>query len=140
MTDSMLVVLAHPDDEVGCAGTIAAHVALGHRVVLAFLTRGDMTEALGPLAPAEIAALREQHAREAGAILGCEVRFLTYQDTRVEVTTAANYDVAKLIADVKPSAVLTWGDAWGRGIRHPDHQATGQIVRNAATLARVAKV
>jgi N-acetylglucosamine malate deacetylase 1 len=140
VTESLLVVLAHPDDEVGCAGTIAAHVARGQRVVLAFLTRGEMTEALGPLPPAEIAAKREQHARAAGAIMGCEVRFLEYQDTRVEVCAAASYDVAKLVADVKPGAVLTWGDGWMRGIRHPDHQATSQIVRNAVTLARIAKV
>ena len=45
MGKTLLVALAHPDDEIGCAGTIAAHSALGHRVVLLFLTRGEMTEA-----------------------------------------------------------------------------------------------
>jgi LmbE family N-acetylglucosaminyl deacetylase len=137
---TLLVVLAHPDDEIGCAGTIAAHSAQGHRVVLTFLTHGEMTESLGPLKAAEVAAQREQHAHEAGRILGCEIRFLDYHDTRVQVTPDANYDVAKLIAEVKPNAVLTWGYGSMRGARHPDHQATGEITRNAITLARIARV
>ena len=140
MTETLLVVLAHPDDEIGCAGTMAVHAALGHRVVLAFLTHGEMTEALGPLGAAEVARIREEHAHEAGRILGCEIRFLDYHDTRVECTADANYDVARLIADVRPRAVLTWGDAWIRGMRHPDHQATGEIVRSAITLSRIARV
>jgi LmbE family N-acetylglucosaminyl deacetylase len=140
MTETLLVGLAHPDDEIGCAGTMAAHAALGHRVVLAFLTHGEMTEALGPVGADEVARIREQHAHEAGRILGCEIRFLDYRDTRVECTPDANYDVARLIADVRPRAVLTWGDAWVRGMRHPDHQATGEIVRSAVTLSRIARV
>src|SRR5688572_984744 len=99
MSNALLVLLAHPDDEIGCAGTIAVHSALGHRVVLAFLTHGEMTEALGPLTAREVAVLREEHAHEAGRLLGCEIRFLDYQDTRVHVTPEANYDVAKLVAE-----------------------------------------
>ena len=140
MTRTLLVVLAHPDDEIGCAGTIAAHSAQGHRVVLTFLTHGEMTESLGPLKASEVAEQREQHAQEAGRILGCEIRFLDYNDTRVQVTPDANYDVAKLIAEVQPNALLTWGHGAMRGMRHPDHQATGEITRNAVTLARIARV
>ena len=140
MTKTLLVILAHPDDEIGCAATIAAHSASGHRVVLVFLAHGEMTEALGPLSAAEVAERRRAHAHESGKILGCEIRFLNYQDTRIHCTPDANYDVAKLIAEVKPDAVLTWGEGWIRGIRHPDHQATGQIVRGAVTLSRIARV
>ena len=140
MSQTLLVVLSHPDDEIGCAGTIAAHAAQGHRVVLTFLTHGEMTESLGPLTAERVAALREEHAYEAGRILGCEIRFLDFADTRVQVTPDANRDVAKLIADVKPNALLTWGHGWVRGTRHPDHQATGEIARNAITLARIARV
>ena len=137
---TLLVLLSHPDDEIGCAGTIAAHSARGHRVVLTFLTRGEMTESLGPLETREIARQRVQHAYEAGRILGCEIKFLDYQDTRVQCTPDTNYDVARLIAEVKPDAILTWGNAWIRGMRHPDHQATGEIARAAVTLARIARV
>jgi LmbE family N-acetylglucosaminyl deacetylase len=140
VTKTLLAIFSHPDDEIGCAATLAAHSASGHRVIVAFLTHGEMTESLGPLPAEKVAQLRREHALEAGRILGCEIRFLNYQDTRVEVTPQANYDVAQLIAELKPDAVLTWGDAWIRGMRHPDHQATGTIVRNAITLSRIARV
>jgi len=136
----LLVALAHPDDEVGFVGTIAAHRAQGVRVVLLFLTRGEMTEALGPLSAEKVAAERTQHAEQVGRMLGCEVRFLDFSDTAVEVSAEATRRVARAIADIKPDAVMTWGDAWVRGTRHPDHQATGQIVRGAVTLARIKRI
>jgi N-acetylglucosamine malate deacetylase 1 len=109
-------------------------------VTLVFLTHGEMTESLGPLSAGDVARERRVHAAESGRILGCEVRFLNYQDTRVESTPDAHYDVARLIAEVKPDALLTWGEAWIRGMRHPDHQATGRIVQSAVTLSRIARV
>jgi LmbE family N-acetylglucosaminyl deacetylase len=139
MQKTLLAALAHPDDEVGIVGTIAAHVAAGGRAVMLFLTPGEMTEALGPIPTEEVAARRTAHAHEAGRILGAEVRVMDFRDTRVEVTADASYRVAKEIADIRPDVVITWGDAWIRGARHPDHQATGQIVRNAVTIARIAK-
>ena len=137
---TLLALFTHPDDEIGCAATLAAHSASGDRVVLVFLTHGEMTEALGALSAEEVARKRREHAQESGRILGCEIRFLNYQDTRVQSTPAAHHDVAKLIAELKPDAVLTWGDGWIRGIRHPDHQATGEIARSAVTLSRIARV
>lgn len=140
MTKTLLALFAHPDDEIGCAATLAAHSASGHRVVLVFLTHGEMTESLGPLTAAQVAQARQAHAQESGRILGCEIRFLDYHDTRLESTPDVHYDVAKLMAELKPDAVLTWGDAWIRGMRHPDHQATGRIACSAITLSRIARV
>ncbi|HKP76736.1 MAG TPA: PIG-L deacetylase family protein, partial [Longimicrobiaceae bacterium] len=137
---TLLVGLAHPDDEVGAAGTICAQVARGDRVVVVWLTRGEMTEAFGPVSMDEVSRLREEHGRMAGELLGCETRFLDFRDTGVEATPESARRVARLIAEVKPDGILTWGDAWGRGMRHPDHQATGKIFRDAVTLARLAKV
>lgn len=137
---SVLVVLSHPDDELGCAGTIARHTARGDRVVLAWLTKGGMTEAFGDLPVEEVKAIREEHGATAARILGCEHRFFDFPDTAVEVTRDAVVAVAKLIAEVQPDAVITWGDAWVRGPRHPDHQRTGQIVRDAVTFARLSRV
>lgn len=137
---TLLVGLSHPDDEVGCVGTIAAQVARGDRVVLLWLTRGSMTEALGPLPAEEVARLRTRQGEEVAELLGCEARFLDFPDTRVEATPDAAYEVARALADIRPDALLTWGDAWRRGQRHPDHQATGKILRDAITLARIARV
>ena len=137
---TLLVGLAHPDDEVGAAGTILAQRARGDRVVVVWLTRGEMTAAFGDRPLAEVAAIREEQGRMAGEILGCETRFMDFADTRVEATAEAARQVAHLIAELRPDGLLTWGDAWGRGMRHPDHQASGKIFRDAVTLARIAKV
>lgn len=137
---TLLVGLAHPDDEVGAAGTILAQRARGDRVVVVWLTKGEMTEAFGPVSQDEVSRIREEHGRTAGEILACETRFLDFRDTWVQAGPEAARRVAQVITEIKPDAVLTWGDAWGRGMRHPDHQATGQIFRDAITLARIAKV
>lgn len=137
---TLLVGLAHPDDEVGAAGTILAQKARGDRVVVVWLTRGEMTEAFGPVSADEVAARREEHGRRAGEILGVETRFLDFADCGVHATPEAAHRVARLLADVQPDGLVTWGDSWGRGMRHPDHQASGKIFRDAITLARIAKV
>lgn len=137
---TLLVALAHPDDEVGAAGTIRTQRERGDRVVVAWLTRGEMTEAFGPLSPEAVARRREAMGEEAGRILDVETRFLDFRDTRVEATPDAVARVARLVAEIRPDGILTWGHGWVRGTRHPDHQATGRIVRDAVTLARIAKV
>lgn len=137
---TLLVALTHPDDEVGCAGTVAAHRAAGDRVVLLWLTRGEMTEVYGDLGVGEVAERRIEQGERAARILDAEPRFLAFPDTRVQATPESAREVAAVIADVRPDAVVTWGDAWVRGMRHPDHQATGAIVRDAVTLARLGRV
>ncbi len=136
---TLLVGLSHPDDEVGCAGTLAAQVEHGDRVVLLWLTRGSMTEALGPLPGPEVARLREEQGRSVAAILGAEALFLDFEDTWVDATPEAAHRVARVLAELRPDGLITWGEQWRRGPRHPDHQATGKIFRDAITLARIAK-
>lgn len=140
MKRTLLVALAHPDDEVGAAGAIRAQRERGDRVVLLWLTRGEMTQAFGPLSVEEVARRRVELGAEAARLLDVEHRFLSFPDTRLQASPEAAREVARVIADVKPDAVVTWGDAWVRGPRHPDHQACGTIVRDAITLARIAKV
>lgn len=137
---TILIALTHPDDEVGCAGTVAAHRAVGDRVVLLWLTRGEMTEIYGDLATDQVAERRVEQGNRAAEILDAEPRFLSFPDTRVHATPEAAREVAGVIAEIRPDAVVTWGDAWVRGMRHPDHQATGVITRNAITLARLGRV
>ncbi|MFQ5529301.1 MAG: PIG-L deacetylase family protein, partial [Gemmatimonadota bacterium] len=137
---TLLVVLAHPDDEVGAVAAMLAQRARGDRVVLCWLTRGEMTEAFGPVSTDEVIARRTETGRLAGEILGIETRFLDFPDTAVQADPDAARRVAGLITEVQPTGVLTFGDAWRRGLRHPDHQATGRIVRDAITLARIRKV
>lgn len=139
MSQTLLAVYAHPDDELGAAGALLAQRARGDRVVILWLTRGEMTEALGPLPTSEVARLRTEQGHRAGEILGVETRFLDMPDTRLVASPEAAAEVARVIVDVKPDGLLTWGAGWTRGIRHPDHQVCGQIARDAVTLARIAK-
>lgn len=138
--ETLLVGLAHPDDEVGVAGAILAQRSRGDRVVVVWLSAGEMTEAFGPIPIEEVAERRREHGRRAGEILGVETRFLGFQDTHISATREAVAQVARLICEVHPTGLLTWGHAWSRGMRHPDHQACGQIFRDAVTMARIAKV
>ena len=136
---TLLAGLSHPDDEVGCAGTLAAQAARGDRVILLWLTPGSLTEALGPLPAPEVARLRQEQGRAVAEMLGAEARFLDFEDTWVEATAEAAHRVARVLAEIRPDGLITWGDQWRRGPRHPDHQATGKIFRDAITLARIAK-
>lgn len=134
---TLLVALAHPDDELGVAGTILAQRARGDRVVLLWLTRGEMTAALPDLPRDEVRRRRTEQGRAAAKALGAEPRFLDFPDTGLAASPEAARRVAREVAEVRPDGVITWGDAWVRGMRHPDHQAAGRIVRDAVTLARI---
>jgi LmbE family N-acetylglucosaminyl deacetylase len=137
---TLLVGLAHPDDEVGAAGAILAQQAKGDRVIIVWLTRGEQTEAFGPISIEEVARRREEHGKRAGEILGVETMFLDFRDTELKADRETTVEVARLICELAPDGLITWGEAWVRGIRHPDHQACGEIFRNAVTLARIAKI
>lgn len=137
---TLLVGLAHPDDEVGVAGSILAQRARGDRVVIVWLSRGEQTEAFGPLPIEEVGARREVHGHRAGEILDSETRFLDLPDTGIVHERETVIRIARLICEIRPDGLVTWGDAWVRGMRHPDHQACGQLFRDAITLARIAKL
>lgn len=137
---TLLVGLAHPDDEVGVAGTILSHREQGHRVVIAWLTRGEMTAAFGDIPATEVARRRTELGERAAQMLNCQARFFGMPDTRLRPGPAPAAEIARLVAEVRPDALLTWGDAWVRGMRHPDHQACGQIFRDAVVLARIASI
>lgn len=137
---TLLVATAHPDDEVAAAGTILSQVARGDRVVLLWLTRGEMTAAFGPIPTEEVARRREELGAEAARRLGADHRFLDLPDTALEATPSAAREVARVLSDIRPDGIVTWGHAWVRGQRHPDHEACGRIVRDAVTLARIARI
>jgi LmbE family N-acetylglucosaminyl deacetylase len=136
---SILIVLAHPDDEsFGMGGTIAHYTSQGIPVHLICATRGEA----GTVEPSflkkhkTIAALRESELKCAAKALGLtSVIFLDYRDSgmigskdnknRLALINAPIDKVAakivKHIRKLKPQVVMTF-DAVG-GYHHPDHIA-----------------
>ncbi|WP_341885435.1 PIG-L deacetylase family protein [Synechococcus sp. UW140] len=88
MADSVLVVAAHPDDEVlGCGGTIARHADAGDQVRVLIVAEGATSRQQHRVrnqASDELSALA-QSAQKAGAILGAQgVELLDLPDNRLD--------------------------------------------------------
>ncbi|MCU4751220.1 PIG-L family deacetylase [Halobacteria archaeon AArc-curdl1] len=122
----VLAVVAHPDDaEIFCGGTLAKHAARGDDVTIAYMTRGefggfDTTEA-------ELAATREEEARNAAAVLGADVTFLDFQDGRIVYTLENRLKLVDCIREHAPDIILThFADDM-----HPDHRETSRLVTDA---------
>lgn len=107
---TLLVGLAHPDDELAAAGTILAQRSQGDRVVIVWLTRGEQTEAFGPIPIDEVARRREVQGHRAGEILGAETIFMDFRDTELQADRPTALEVARLICDLSPDGLITWGE------------------------------
>lgn len=105
---SILVVAAHPDDEVlGCGGTIARQCAAGHRVAVLILADGVGSR--DGAAGSELAA-RQSAARAANAILGVsDLTLLTYPDNRMDQVALLDVikDIEQAIQRFQPDTVYT---------------------------------
>jgi LmbE family N-acetylglucosaminyl deacetylase len=105
---SVLVLAAHPDDEVlGCGGSIARLARSGARVHVAFLADGVTAR---PGAPAEELDARRNAARRAGEVLGVSsLSFGDFPDNRMD--TVPLLDVVQaieaLIATHQPDTLFT---------------------------------
>lgn len=128
MNKTVLVVAAHPDDEVlGCGGTIARHAAEGCRVYVVFLADG---EGARKNAVPEAAAEREGSAATALQILGARPPiFLGLEDNRLDAYPLLEIVqlVEKVVADLKPDIVYTHHG----GDLNIDHELTHRAVMTA---------
>lgn len=124
----VLVVAAHPDDEVlGCGATMAWHAARGDTVETVILGTGALSRE--EAAPEATSRLADQ-AREAGRILGVkETRVLDLPDNRfdgvdlLEIVKRVETEIRR----VKPEAVYTHHP----GDLNVDHRQTCQAVLTA---------
>ncbi|WP_295711190.1 bacillithiol biosynthesis deacetylase BshB1 [Mucilaginibacter sp.] len=127
----ILVLSVHPDDaELGCAGTVLKHIAMGHKVGIVDLTRGE----LGTRGSAEI---REQEATAAANILGLAIREnLGIPDGFFENSKEYQLQVISTIRKYQPKIVIT--NAYHD--RHPDHGRANELVEHSAFLAGLRKI
>lgn len=125
-TDTVLVVAAHPDDELlGCGGTIARHARDGAKVHVLFMTDG-----VGARGSSGGEAARRKSAEAALKILGAEAPvFLNFPDNAMD--GVALLDIVKKVeetfARVKPTIVYTHHG----GDLNVDHQVTHRATMTA---------
>ncbi len=122
---------AHPDDvELGCGATLAKEIALGKKVGIIDLTRGE----LGTRGSAEI---RDQEANKAKEILGVEVREnLGFADGFFINDKAHQMQIIKMIRKYQPEIVL----CNAIDDRHIDHPKGSDLVSNACFLSGLVKI
>lgn len=135
VTETVLGIVAHPDDEIAMVGTLKNHADRGDTVILAWMTAGENTTMLKG-APEEKARTRKEQAEEVSQLLGVKTHFLGFPDSQVPYTMEAAKKVAEFIREVKPTITITWNDYWQPGAGHPDHRNTCYLVRDALTYAR----
>ena len=105
MSDRILVIAAHPDDEVlGCGGTMAWHASSGDEVHVLFVADGETSRGMKALPNRNFMALA------ASKVLGTKPpQFLDFSDQRLD--QLGLLDIVKLIEVhifmIKPTIVYT---------------------------------
>lgn len=106
--NSILVVAAHPDDEVlGCGGTMAAHAAHGDDVHIAILAQGLSSR--GETCQADFDDLRAAAARAKSILSASSLTMFDFPDNRMD--TVALLEVVKVVEGLidryRPAVVYT---------------------------------
>jgi bacillithiol biosynthesis deacetylase BshB1 len=127
----ILVIAAHPDDaELGCGGTLAKHVSLGHKVGIVDLTRGELGTRGTP-------QLREEEAMEAAKIQGVSVRDnLGLKDGFFQNDPEHQLAVIRAIRKYRPEIIL----ANAIYDRHIDHGKGASLAFDASFLSGLLKI
>lgn len=133
----LLAVFAHPDDETTVGPVLARYAREGTKVYLAIATKGEKGANDRAKIPAgdPLAKARRDEAACACRQLGIEAPIL-FGLNDGELGAIANPlgrdiqavadQVSKLIADLHPDVVVTWGADGGYG--HPDHRLVSDAV------------
>lgn len=127
----ILVIAAHPDDaELGCGGTIVKHTALGMKVGILDLTRGE----LGTRGTAQT---RDEEARTASKIMGISIREnLHLADGFFQNDKESQLVIIRKIRQYQPDIIL----ANATSDRHPDHGKAAELAYDSAFLAGLTKI
>ncbi|MEO0872684.1 MAG: PIG-L family deacetylase, partial [Pseudomonadota bacterium] len=133
---SVLVILAHPDDEITIAPVLTRIARDGGDVTLIFATSGDAGPVVSGVEPGErLAKRRQREGRCAAFAMGLEEpTFWQLGDGALASMARAPDSTAKralaltreAIAETKPDVIMTWGPDGGYG--HADHRIISAIV------------
>lgn len=127
----ILVIAVHPDDaELCCSGTILKHIAMGKKVGIVDLTRGE----LGTRGTAET---RDDEATDSARILGLHAREnLRFRDGFFQNDEFHRLEVIKVIRKYQPEIILSNA----LEDRHPDHGRAGDLVYDSVFLSGLPKI
>ncbi len=132
----ILAVFSHPDDELGCVGSLIKHAKRGDEVSLAWTTHGELASQFVDQTDAEVRTIRQEHGAWVADKVGGSGHFFDMGDSRMTGNRHEALQLARLYARFKPDAIITWSDDSG----HPDHQMTAKIAFDAVTMARIPKI
>jgi len=132
---TLLAIFAHPDDELGCIGTLANHVDAGDDVHLLFLTQGENASTL-PGTNEERIEKRKEHTHEIEELIGLKVHFMKFPDSQLEYTMDGAYKIAEKLKEIRPNAIITWNVSTHLFAGHPDHRNTSKLVFDAISYSR----
>jgi len=143
----ILVVVAHPDDEILASAYLARAINDEHkRVAVVYGTHGDGgNNEIGPEQALAMGQIREFEARQVGNNLGVtSVWFLTGRDTASQnVLNSLEHwghgacldHLIRIVRLTQPSVILTFLPDFTTGENHSDHQAAGVLATEAFDLA-----
>jgi LmbE family N-acetylglucosaminyl deacetylase len=140
LSNGLMCVLAHPDDEsLALGGTLAMYAARGIPTSLVMATRGERGWTGRPAdypGPRVLGEIREAELRAAATALGIDD--LVFLDEIDGELSQANQQtvVARITAEirrVRPDVVVTFGPDGVYG--HPDHIAISQLTTTAVVCA-----
>lgn len=119
---------AHPDDiEFGCGGIIKCETRTGRPAHSVICSLGDAGTKGTP-------EQRAAESMEGAALLGATIEFIELDgDSHLEIRAAHAIKLADIIRRARPVTVLA---PTCQENQHPDHSRLGQLVRDAARLAR----
>jgi len=126
----VLAVGAHPDDiEILCAGTLAKFAALGHQVVMAYATNGNMGHMFIP--PDELAEIRRKEATNSAAVIGAEMIWMNIDDQLIVDDLPTRMKFIEMVRQARPDLVITHSP----NDYIMDHRRTGSLVFEATFMA-----
>lgn len=127
-----MVIFAHPDDEIGCAGTIASWTQQGTEVAYVVCTNGNKGTEEIEVTPEYLAQTREREQRDAAAVLGVQdVIFLSHPDGELEDNREFRGELVREIRRFRPQIILTHAPMNRNRHAHRDHRMCGTVTLDA---------
>lgn len=128
---NVLAIGCHPDDvEIACAGTLAKCVKRGDKVIVCHVSTGNLGHVIIP--PDELAVMRANEAKSAGALAGIEVICAGFNDLAIyDNNKEARDKIVDVIRYANPDVIITHNpDDY-----MPDHTAVSRLVFDASFTA-----